>query len=238
MFFEESSNLTEAAWLAGDDPYPMIVHLELGMYDRKGRLFFCAACRRLARLTPNPAARAYIEAQEAFADGRLRVDDLLLAQRHLKPVWPAGSIPRETFLALHTDNTLTHLGRHLDNRVLEEIVSGLVDSLDPEWPRSEPLDRAEFAALAAQDLRFLAGVVRCIWGNPWRPAALNPGWRTADVLGLARGIYDDRAFDRLPILHDALIEAGCTSDDVLGHCREEGPHARGCWVVDLVLGQA
>jgi hypothetical protein len=111
MFFEESSKLTEAAWLAGEDPYPMIVHLELGLNDRKGRLFFCAACRQLARLTPNPAARAYLEAQEEFADGRLGVDDLLAAQRRLKPVWPAGPIARETFLALRTDNTLTHLDR-------------------------------------------------------------------------------------------------------------------------------
>jgi hypothetical protein len=112
-----------------------------------------------------------------------------------------------------------------------------VDSVDPNWPRAEPRNRARFAALAAPDQRALAGVVRCIWGNPWRPAVLEPRWRTPDVLGLARGIYDDRAFDRLPILADALIDAGCTSDAVLAHCREEGPHTRGCWVVDRVLGR-
>lgn len=52
------------------------------------------------------------------------------------------------------------------------------------------------------------------------------------------GIHDDRAFDRLPILADAFQDAGCENDDILAHCRGEGPHVRGCWVVDLVLGKS
>ena len=60
---------------------------------------------------------------------------------------------------------------------------------------------------------------------------------TPDVQGLARAIYDDRAFDRLPILADALLDAGCDDDDILTHCRSARPHVRGCWVVDLVLGK-
>jgi hypothetical protein len=58
------------------------------------------------------------------------------------------------------------------------------------------------------------------------------------VVALARGIYDDRAFDRLAILADALQDAGCDNADVLGHCRGPGPHVRGCWVVDLLLGNS
>jgi hypothetical protein len=68
--------------------------------------------------------------------------------------------------------------------------------------------------------------------------SIDPTWRTSDVLTLARGIYDERAFDRMPILADALQDAGCTNDDILSHCRDTTPHARGCWVVDLVLGKA
>jgi len=83
----------------------------------------------------------------------------------------------------------------------------------------------------------IAGVVRDIFGDPARPDALDPRWRSADVVGLARGIYEDRAFDRLPILADALMDAGCADEDILTHCRDAGPHVRGCWVVDLVLGQ-
>jgi len=77
----------------------------------------------------------------------------------------------------------------------------------------------------------------CIFGNPFRPVTLNPAWRTATVIALAEAIYADRAFDRLPILADALEEAGCTSAEVLNHCRQPGEHVRGCWAVDLVLGK-
>jgi len=81
-------------------------------------------------------------------------------------------------------------------------------------------------------------LVRDIFGNPFRPVALDPSWLTSDVVALARGIYADRAFDRMPILADALQDAGCANDDVLNHCRDAAQvHVRGCWVVDLLLGK-
>ncbi len=83
----------------------------------------------------------------------------------------------------------------------------------------------------------LCDLIREVFGNPFRPVALDPAWLTSDVLALARGIYTDRAFDRMPILADALQDAGCNNDDILNHCREPGTHVRGCWVVDLLLGK-
>jgi hypothetical protein len=80
-------------------------------------------------------------------------------------------------------------------------------------------------------------LLRDIFGNPFRPIAFDPRWRTSDVLGLARAIYDDEAFERMPILADALMDAGCEDEQVISHCRGPGPHVRGCWVVDLVLGK-
>ncbi|HEX3149646.1 MAG TPA: hypothetical protein VHR66_16340 [Gemmataceae bacterium] len=80
-------------------------------------------------------------------------------------------------------------------------------------------------------------MLRDIFGNPFRPVAFDPRWRTSDSVGVARGIYEDRAFERMPILADALMDAGCDDEQVLSHCRGEGPHVRGCWVVDLVLGK-
>jgi hypothetical protein len=74
-------------------------------------------------------------------------------------------------------------------------------------------------------------------GNPFQPLVFAPHWRSETAVSLATGIYDERAFDRLPILADALEEAGCDNADVLAHCRGDGPHARGCWVVDGVLGR-
>ncbi len=83
-----------------------------------------------------------------------------------------------------------------------------------------------------------ADLLRCIVGNPFRPVAFAPSWRSETAVTLASGIYADRAFDRLPILADALEEVGCDHADVLTHCRGPGPHARGCWVVDGVLGRS
>ena len=73
--------------------------------------------------------------------------------------------------------------------------------------------------------------------NPFHPIPLNPSWQTSTVLALAQGIYQDRAFDRLPILADALQDASCDNPDLLNHLRSEGPHTRGCWALDLCLNR-
>jgi hypothetical protein len=78
---------------------------------------------------------------------------------------------------------------------------------------------------------------RDIFGNPFSPVALDPRWLTSSVVDLATAIYDERAFDRIPILADALMDAGCDNNDIIAHCRGDGPHVRGCWVVDLILGK-
>jgi hypothetical protein len=80
-------------------------------------------------------------------------------------------------------------------------------------------------------------LLREIVGNPFRPVIFDPSWRTPTINALAQAAYDDRTFDRLPILADALEDAGCADPDILGHLRGPGPHVRGCWAVDLILGK-
>jgi hypothetical protein len=75
----------------------------------------------------------------------------------------------------------------------------------------------------------------CLLGGP-EPVTFEPSWRTPTVDSLATTIDAKSAFDRLPILGDALEEAGCMDAAVLEHCRGPGPHVRGCWVVDGLLG--
>jgi hypothetical protein len=77
-----------------------------------------------------------------------------------------------------------------------------------------------------------------VLSEPLRYLSIHPSWQSSTVVSLAQAIYDDRAFDRMPILADALEDAGCTNADVLDHCRGAGPHVRGCWVVDLILGKS
>jgi hypothetical protein len=96
-----------------------------------------------------------------------------------------------------------------------------------EW-MSYPVPKAEAA--------YLEPLNACIIGPPSRPTVPDSAWLTATVLALAQSVRTDAAFDRLPILADALMDAGCENIDVLKHCRCEGPHVRGCWVVNLLLG--
>ncbi len=81
-------------------------------------------------------------------------------------------------------------------------------------------------------------LIREVVGNPFRPVAFDPAWRTSTAVALAQQMYDSRDFGVMPILGDALQDAGCDNDDILDHCRGDGPHVRGCWVVDLVLGKS
>jgi hypothetical protein len=120
-------------------------------------------------------------------------------------------------------------------------------SQHPEAPRF--LENARFYDLSFKEIQRVeveadaqhnatqSNVLRDIFGNPFGPVALDPRWLTSSVLDLARSIYDERAFERLPILADALMDAVCDNDDLLSHCRSEGTHVRGCWVVDLILGK-
>jgi len=79
-------------------------------------------------------------------------------------------------------------------------------------------------------------MLREVFGNPFRaPLTPDADWLTSDVVSLAEAIYDEQAFDRMPVLGDALEEAGCTEADILAHCREPGEHLRGCWVLDTIL---
>jgi hypothetical protein len=82
-----------------------------------------------------------------------------------------------------------------------------------------------------------AELCRDIFGNPFRPITVDPSWLTSPVARMAQAMYDERAFERMPILADALEDVGCTDEAMLTHCRQPGVHVRGCWVVDLLLAK-
>jgi hypothetical protein len=103
-----------------------------------------------------------------------------------------------------------------------------------------PADPTEFERLTAAAKVALVPFVRDIFGNPYRPTKPDASWlrwNDGTVPKMAQAIYDGSCFDRMPILADALEEGGCTEPGVLAHCRAPGPHVRGCWVIDLLLGR-
>ena len=118
------------------------------------------------------------------------------------------------------------------------VTSASVERYWPEIPE-ELFLAVETSGRSTRGLHLAyVALLHDIAGNPFRPVAFSPSWRSDTAVSLARGMYESRDFSAMPILADALQEAGCDSEDVLNHCRDpKGGHVRGCWVVDLVLGR-
>lgn len=111
----------------------------------------------------------------------------------------------------------------------------------PDGQRQEEAEQELRTTTRLTEKARQATLLRDVFGNPFRPAHAEPAWLTwndGTVVRMAKAIHDERRFDELPMLGDALEDAGCTDADILTHCRGPGPHVRGCWVVDLLVGKA
>jgi hypothetical protein len=190
--------------------------------DRKLRLFAVACCRRIQpHLSDQNGVERRLEIAERYADGFASEEELQTAQ----------------FPSRHGDVSFERFGYHaaLDNAHLAALGSrsaceAVVDFGVAKPPTLDPKCRTERDAQCA--------LLREIFGNPFRPIIFDPAWRTSDVMLLARGIYEEKAFAFMPILADALQDAGCDSADILTHLRDShATHVRGCWALDLVLGK-
>jgi hypothetical protein len=131
-------------------------------------------------------------------------------------------------------NDLPSRGVHTTSQFAAYAYAWANDDAPDIYPDESP----SCEALKKDHFRLQDAVFRDIVGNPFRAVEFDPFWRTSDVLGLARAVYEDGVFDRMPILADALMDAGCADEAIIGHCRGPGPHVHGCWVVDLVLGKS
>jgi hypothetical protein len=139
----------------------------------------------------------------------------------------------------HADRTAAAKNKHLERARAEETVRRIEESAGARQDDDYGDDRRERASR-----KQLARLLREVVGNPFTPPRFEPTWRTTTVVELARGIFADRAFDRMPILGDALLDADCDEEAVLRHCRgtelgvkEQSQHVRGCWVIELILGR-
>lgn len=127
------------------------------------------------------------------------------------------------------------------------VALALSDRACPNWQTAADVSENAARAVAASYGTFAEEcaaqtlLLRDIFDSPFHHASLSPAllaWNNSTVVTMAQSIYADRTFDSLPVLADALEEAGCDNQDILSHCRAEGPHVRGCWVVDLILGKS
>jgi hypothetical protein len=230
--------MTEPEWLTCNDPQPMLEFLRGRASERKLRLFAVACCRRIWHLLPDQRCRRAIRTAEDFAEGKGGVGLLRKVEEAGEFYYDNREDVLEERLGYFTGGAIFQLGQErLASDIVAAAASGAVacSTLDAGGDRLAA-DAAKHGESAAQ-----CQLLRDIVGNPFHSVSVDPAWPSWDdgsIPKLAQVIYDDRAFDRLPILADALEEAGCTDADILNHCRQGGEHVRGCWVVDLVLGKA
>ena len=248
--------MSEDDWSACTDPQLMLLFLRSrrAATDRKLRLFACACCRRIWHRFPDPLNRDPVVEVEDHPDGRFEDEDILTAVRASSSVepecrgqpayWVAKALGRGFYkmTAFESATLVACKAMALDDqdyghRVEVELfwsVSGgaIADRGDVSLPTPVRPAAVQVEATAQ------AGLLREVFGSPFRPVNFEGEWRTEAVVALARGMYESRDFTVMPVLTDALEDAGCPNEDILAHCRGGGHHVRGCWVVDVVLGKA
>jgi hypothetical protein len=230
--------MTESEWWAAADPRQLTdwLFFDARACDRKLRLFSVTGCEPLRRVVRSPLFLAALDEVEAFADERIGATELSTTHETMWTYCQArhdsgrGTIPDEVrnadLVCLYPTAQDPHRNRDRyrweDDAPYALLVTTFIDHPDLTNPSAPHLIR----------------LLHDIFGPlPFRDITADPSWLTRDVALLARGIYEEKAFDRMPMLADALQDAGCDSDDILNHCRAEGwEHVRGCWVIDLLLG--
>jgi len=220
--------VNEEIWLACEDPAALAVYLGDASSNRKRRLYACACVRRLWHHLPEERSHRAVEVAELYADRLAGKQELAQAcgdalQAAVAPVDPSGGSYTAIRFASSAAYCVARAGASF-----EQIAVAV---------------REANTASGGREMPAQARLFRCVFGNPFRPVALDPRWLTREVTALARAAYDERTLPagtldplRLAVFADALEEAGCT-ETVVAHLREPGPHVRGCWAVDLLLGK-
>jgi hypothetical protein len=223
--------MTEAEWLTGTDCRAMMRALRGRASDRKLRLFAAACWQRLRHLLQDGHLRWFLGLLEPHADGLVPPQEIAAARQ---AVWVAVQSLMQVRPTGETREQLAarRLGRWGadENAWTAAVEAG-------RTARGVAAQIGEWAAAA--ETKFQCDLLREVFGNPFRRPAVDLAWLAWEggtVARLAGAVYEGRSFDQLPILGDALEEAGCADAEMLAHCRQQpGAHVRGCWVLDLLL---
>ncbi len=243
--------MKEGKWLGNSNAYELIEHVG----SRSGpprlrplRLFACACCRRWWPFLTEEWARRAVEVSEQFADDRVdeaaraeaeqaarEVNRFVTEQSSLTEEERQGALPpwwtNEVCRFMHWASIWA---------VMKPTAAGSVVTCESGAVQALGRGATAPGGIPFVPPRDTARLVREVFGNPFRPAVIDPRWLAwggGTVPRMARAIYEERRFADLPVLADALEEAGCADAGILGHCREPAGHVPGCWLLDALLGR-
>jgi hypothetical protein len=227
--------MTEAEWRACEEINELVLfHLPTAS-RRKLRLLLCACCRRLWKVLKSREDREAVEVAEQYADRTIPDARRAEARRQTTPVLALRQ-------RLGNPANPAHHAAARTRDLANEVWTGLTGARNAA-SIAETLRTGAFGPAHRDEEVAHCELAREIFGNPFRPVQLYPNWRTA-VLQAALVAYEKRKLPqghldarRLAALTDALEGAGCDNTDLLGHLRSPGPHVRGCWAIDLILGK-
>jgi hypothetical protein len=243
--------MTEAEWLACDDPGLLFRDASWTPGDRKSRLFCLACCERIRQFIADPRSTAAVEFLEQHVEiphnRRKGIVGVRTAAKqahtdaYMEMFREPDPVERARKLAVSNAANAAHDILDRNPRWAGEYTAAFaVHAVAWDWlVKHRPEQLPDYPReVGDPERRQQVRLLHDVFGNPFRPVAFEPAWRTANAVAIARQMYESREFAAMPILADALEDAGCENGDVLGHCRDaEQVHVRGCWVVDLVLGK-
>jgi hypothetical protein len=230
--------MTEAEWLACTDPQKMLEFLQGKGSVRKMRLFAIASVHLVWEWVIHPNSQRAVETSELVVEGICGTEDLGAEHKIAWNSLPMAFSDRHILAARAAAQTAREPAYDAARLSVEAIRKFFVERLVGArvWDDENSLVHRLFQGTEGQ--KRIVERLREIFSNPFRPVTLNHAyltWNDRTIPKLAQSIYAERAFGRLPILADALEEAGCQDQEILAHCRQPGEHVRGCWVVDLIL---
>jgi hypothetical protein len=238
--------MSEEEWLECTDIGRMLEFIHDKGTDRQWRLYLCGGCRAISHLFYSNSSRRAVDVAEEFTEGLADEAELDRAEWSAEvptfghDFYPSGISRSENLARLIEMGAIPESARHGTEWVANE---GIQERLIAAANLAEA---CAFVSLRPSEfkLRYMRQVdwpgrwlIECVFGNPFRPVKFNQSWLTSNVVGVAQRIYDERQFQDMHILGDALEDAGCGKASILEHCRSGGEHVRGCWVVDLILGK-
>jgi hypothetical protein len=222
--------MTEDQWAACKNPAQMVDFLSGKISDRKLRLLAVAFCRRfIPRMTEFGDVVRAIEVAEGFADGLATEAEL----NSLRAIIPRRNEEGAAMTACSPDArwaARTAASRSADVALHQAWVN--------ETPRQRKRRSQEGRHARRAEVLAQVSLVHDIVGDPFHLCVIDPvwlAWHEGTIPRIAQRIYDERRFEDMPILADALEDAGCCDEVILTHCRGENSHVRGCWVLDLLL---